>query len=116
MPNRQCAHGICKTHTRNKEDQLKFFPFPRPSTDSLACRAWIKACGRPASQLDLERIIRDYENADAKKAKGGVNAYLQLWVCSMHFIDGQPSEQYLDLDLDLDLVGNLQVPYGATRK
>ena len=45
---------------------VKFFSFPKPvvvdSAHALTvkCREWIKACGRPVNQLNIEKIDEDF--------------------------------------------------------
>lgn len=57
MPKR-CAYGLCKSDTRypkSLDGVVEFFPFPKPKTQGEKCRAWIKQCGRPHSQLNVDK-------------------------------------------------------------
>ena len=92
---KHCAWGTCTSDSRDKEKEhmknVKFYSFPKPDLQdnlcdkTVRCRNWIKACGRPHTQLNLEKIDQDY-----KKYR-----YYYV-VCSKHFPDGKPTEQYPD--------------------
>ena len=47
---------------------VNFFTFPRPDVNNdnapgtTQCREWIKACGRPTAQLNLDKINKDIKN------------------------------------------------------
>ncbi|KAL1266978.1 hypothetical protein QQF64_002653 [Cirrhinus molitorella] len=80
MPKR-CAYGLCKSDTRypkSLDGVVEFFPFPKPKTQGERCRTWIKQCGRPHSQLNVDRINKN------------------TYVCSKHFIDGRPTPAHPD--------------------
>ena len=56
---KHCAYGTCRNDSRYPERLpagCKFIPFPKPRTDKEKCMRWIKACGRPHYQLNVERI------------------------------------------------------------
>ena len=92
---KHCAWGTCTSDSRDKEKEhmrnVKFHSFPKPDLQNdfcektIRCRNWIKACGRPHSQLNLQKIEQDY-----KKYR-----YYYV-VCSKHFPDGKPTDQYPD--------------------
>ncbi|XP_056329543.1 uncharacterized protein si:ch73-311h14.2 [Danio aesculapii] len=78
MPKR-CAYLLCKSDTRypkRLDGVVKFFPFPKPKTQGEKCRAWIRQCGRPHSQLNVDRINKN------------------TYICSKHFVNGQPTPEY----------------------
>ncbi|NP_001268902.1 uncharacterized protein LOC556846 [Danio rerio] len=78
MPKR-CAYVLCKSDTRypkRLEGEVKFFPFPKPKTQGEKCRAWIRQCGRPHSQLNVDRINKN------------------TYICSKHFVNGRPTPEY----------------------
>ncbi len=61
MPKRG-AYGLCKYDTRypkSLDGVVEFFTFPKPKTQGEKCRAWIKQCGRPHSQLNVDRINKN---------------------------------------------------------
>ncbi|KAL4229880.1 hypothetical protein ACF0H5_010271 [Mactra antiquata] len=80
---KRCSWGECNSDTRYK-DRLQggvvFFPFPKPKYRLETCRRWIKACGRPHHQLNVDKVSGNYN----------------LYVCSKHFHDGQPTEAFPD--------------------
>ena len=92
---KHCAWGTCTSDSRDKEKEhmrdVKFYSFPKPDLQNdfcertIRCRNWIKACGGPHSQLNLQKIEPDY-----KKYR-----YYYV-VCSKHFPDGKPTDQYPD--------------------
>ena len=65
----KCAHGKCNSDSRYKHKEnmkdVKFFTFPFPDLNNdldhntMKCRDWIKACGRPADQLNVQLILKD---------------------------------------------------------
>lgn len=71
MPTRHCAWGQCKSDSRKKEENVTFFKFPKPcewggkvdETSNIykQCQQWVKACGRPQTDLNMDRIIDDYK-------------------------------------------------------
>ena len=57
--NRHCCWGLCKNDTRYPEKLpagCLFIPFPKPKRSLEKCMRWIKACGRPHSQLNVNKI------------------------------------------------------------
>ncbi|XP_065114751.1 uncharacterized protein [Paramisgurnus dabryanus] len=77
MPKR-CAYGLCKSDTRypkSLDGGVEFFPFPKPKTQGEKCRTWITQCGRPHSQLNVDRINKN------------------TYVCSKHFVNGRPTPE-----------------------
>ncbi|KAK7098308.1 uncharacterized protein [Littorina saxatilis] len=82
-PNKRCAWGQCKTDDRYPERcvGVKFIPFVKPGKHLYhldRCLRWIKACNRPAYQLNVN-TIKSY-----------------TYICSKHFKDGWPSEENPD--------------------
>ena len=93
---KHCARGTCTSDSRDKEKEhmrdVKFNSFPKPdlqdnlNENTVKCRNWIKACGRPYSQLNLQKIDQDYQK------------YKHYYVvCSKHFPNIQISFQFLCL-------------------
>jgi hypothetical protein len=52
-------------------DGVFFIPFPKPLTQMQKCEKWIKACGRPAEDLNVQKIKRS------------------TYICSKHFVGGR---------------------------
>ncbi len=79
MPTKHCGWGTCNSDSRySHKEHMKnvtFFTFPNAQKKKDECLEWIKACGRPAEDLNLDKITRYH------------------YVCSKHFIDGRPTEQ-----------------------
>ncbi|XP_078621316.1 uncharacterized protein LOC144887790 [Branchiostoma floridae x Branchiostoma japonicum] len=75
-----CCFGTCNSDSRYPErvSGVSFYPFPKPKTRMDACMRWIKACGRPHSQLNVTKITKD------------------TYVCSKHFKDGRPTTRFPD--------------------
>ena len=68
----RCCYGTCYSDTRYPErlkDGSTFFPFPQPGTNLEKFKRWIRLCGRPHEQLNLNIL------SDRPKAK-------HLYVCS----------------------------------
>ena len=71
MPLKRCAWGPCNSDSRYmKRDYMEgveFYRFPRPvlhdpvNLKTITCREWIKACNRSQEQLNINKIINDYE-------------------------------------------------------
>jgi len=61
---KRCSWGTCNSDTRYPERivNVSFIPFPKPITNK-ACLRWIKACGRPREQLNVNKIIKDVCNS-----------------------------------------------------
>ncbi|XP_061197531.1 uncharacterized protein LOC133205694 [Saccostrea echinata] len=78
----RCAWGTCNVDERypeRLENGVKLILFPKPKTNLEKCLRWIKACGRPHDQLNVQRI---------NKHKA---------VCSKHFVGGNgPTVQFPD--------------------
>lgn len=58
---KRCSWGTCNSDTRYPERIVNviFIPFPKPITNYEACLRWIKACGRPREQLNVNKITKD---------------------------------------------------------
>ena len=54
----RCAWGTCNADERYPErlNGGRFILFPKPKTELEKCKRWIKNCGRPHEQLNLERV------------------------------------------------------------
>ncbi|KAK3085034.1 hypothetical protein FSP39_023160 [Pinctada imbricata] len=78
----RCAWGTCNGDERYPERQGpdgRLILFPKPKTEPEKCLRWIKACGRPHEQLNINKI---------NKHKA---------VCSKHFVGGKgPTELFPD--------------------
>lgn len=78
----RCAWGTCNVDERypdRLQNGVKLILFPKPKTNLEKCLRWIKACGRPHDQLNVQRI---------NKHKA---------VCSKHFVGGNgPTVQFPD--------------------
>ena len=57
----RCAWGTCNSDQRYPERLvgLKFHSFPNPKNNREKCERWIKACGRPHWQLNVDRINKN---------------------------------------------------------
>ena len=65
----RCQWGECNSDGRHRDKPhmkgVKFFTFPKPQVGNpmhpktIQCRQWIAACGRPKSQLNIEKIQID---------------------------------------------------------
>lgn len=55
---KRCAWGQCTADDRypDKLNGSYFLPFPKPKTQLEKCLRWIRACGRPHNQLNVELI------------------------------------------------------------
>ena len=69
---KHCCYGTCNSDTRYRHrDGMKdvfFIPFPKPTTKREICERWIKACGRPLNDFNVQKIKRC------------------TYICSKHFI------------------------------
>ena len=80
---KHCCYGTCNSDTRYRHrDGMKdvfFIPFPKPTTKREICERWIKACGRPLNDFNVQKIKRC------------------TYICSKHFIGGKgPTAEYPD--------------------
>ncbi|XP_066534477.1 uncharacterized protein si:dkey-20i10.7 isoform X2 [Hoplias malabaricus] len=77
---KRCAWGDCKSDTRypNRVEGVVFYPFPKPKTNFQKCEQWIRLCGRPQHRLNIHTISKN------------------TYVCSKHFVNGGPSDEYPD--------------------
>ena len=82
MPKR-CAWGLCNSDSRYDEygkrprldmAGVKFFRFPKLATDPQSCKDWVNACGRK------NFTVKDVTN--------------NMYVCSKHFHDNKPTENF----------------------
>ncbi|KAJ8321259.1 hypothetical protein KUTeg_001117 [Tegillarca granosa] len=62
------------------EGGVRFIPFPKPRRNKDKCLRWIKLCGRPNDQLNVNIV-------DGNR---------HLFVCTKHFIEGEPTDRYPD--------------------
>ncbi|KAJ8317759.1 hypothetical protein KUTeg_005663 [Tegillarca granosa] len=56
---KRCQWGLCKTDDRypeRLEGNVRFIPFPKPRRSREKCLRWIKLCGRPHSQLNVDIV------------------------------------------------------------
>ena len=71
---KHCCYGTCNSDTRyrHREDMqgVYFIPFPKPITQKEKCERWIKTCGRPAEDFNVQKIKRC------------------TYICSKHFVGG----------------------------
>lgn len=58
---RRCAWGTCNADCRYPEKMIgiRFITFPNPKTKLEKCLRWIKACGRPHDQLNVDKIDKN---------------------------------------------------------
>ncbi|XP_063406670.1 uncharacterized protein LOC143049696 [Mytilus galloprovincialis] len=70
--NKHCCYGTCNSDTRYRHrEEMKdvfFIPFPKPTTRRETCLKWIKACGRPGNDFNVDKIKRS------------------TYICSKHFV------------------------------
>ena len=54
---KRCSWEKCNSDSRcpDRYPCVKFIPFVKPKTQLEKCLRWIKACGRPHSQLNVEK-------------------------------------------------------------
>lgn len=55
-----CSWVTCNSDTRYPErvQNVRFIPFPKPTTNGDKCLRWIKSCGRPHWQFNQSKINR----------------------------------------------------------
>ncbi|XP_042566525.1 zinc finger MYM-type protein 4 isoform X3 [Clupea harengus] len=97
---KRCAYGTCKSDTRypeRLEGGVVFIAFPKPKTQEERCRLWIKQCG-PQSQLNISKINK------------------HTYVCSKHFVNGQPTPEYPNPVLAVQVPGQTRREQGGCRK
>lgn len=77
---KRCSYGDCKTDERYPERviNIKFYPFPKPCRNLQKCLKWLRLCGGPNRQLNMDKLRIH------SKAK-------HIYVCSKHFVDGRPT-------------------------
>ncbi|XP_046572861.1 uncharacterized protein LOC124280913, partial [Haliotis rubra] len=83
---KRCSWGTCNSDTRYPErlaGGITFIPFPKPARNFDKCQRWIRLCGRPKYQLNME-ILRDHSRGK------------HFFVCTKHFVDGKPSKTFPD--------------------
>lgn len=75
---KRCAWGTCNSDSRYKDKEymrdVTFWPIPKPKTRLRETLVWVKACNR--------------KNFTVK------NVNKHAYVCSKHFVEGQPTEKY----------------------
>nr|XP_018666905.1 uncharacterized protein LOC108949341 [Ciona intestinalis] len=72
--NSDSKYGAASKNPRINMVGVRFFPIPKPKTQLEKCKIWIKACGR--QNFGIENVTK--------------NSY----VCSKHFVSGEPSSKY----------------------
>ena len=86
---KNCCYGICNNSNRHYKNPEKypniigvtFHPFVKPKRQLEICRKWIKACGRPHQQLNVEILA-------SKRGK-------DIYICSEHFVGKKgPTDEY----------------------
>ncbi|KAL8618505.1 hypothetical protein ACOMHN_000650 [Nucella lapillus] len=77
---KRCSWGTCNADSRYpyRYPGVCFIAFAKPKTHPETCLRWIKACGRPHSQLNMKKISR------------------YTFICSRHFVDGKPTKESPD--------------------
>ncbi|CAC5404724.1 unnamed protein product [Mytilus coruscus] len=80
---KHCCYGTCNSDTRyrHRDDMngVFFIPFPKPITQREKCERWIKACGRPKKDFNVDKIKRC------------------TYMCSKHFVGCKgPTELHPD--------------------
>ncbi|XP_046574050.1 uncharacterized protein LOC124282122 [Haliotis rubra] len=83
---KRCSWGTCNSDTRYPErlaGGITFIPFPKPARNFDKCQRWIRLCGRPKYQLNMD-ILRDHSRGK------------HFFVCTKHFVDGKPSKTFPD--------------------
>jgi hypothetical protein len=80
---KHCCYGTCNSDTRHTHrgdmKDVYFIPFPKPITQREKCERWIKACGRPTEDFNVQKIKRC------------------TYICSKHFHGGKgPTELHPD--------------------
>ena len=68
MPNYHCHHRDCHGIRCKDRYHLKYFSFPNPIKYEEDCNVWIKQCGKPNSDLNVDLIAADYEMDGRSKA------------------------------------------------
>ena len=60
MPTKRCSCGKCNSDSRYTDrphmQNVQFVPFAKPKTNKEKCLRWIKLCGRPHQQLNIDNI------------------------------------------------------------
>ncbi|KAK0137386.1 hypothetical protein N1851_026404 [Merluccius polli] len=74
---KRCCYGTCNTDRRYK-DRVE-----NPTKDVGKCLRWIKLCGRPHQQLNVNKLKK---HGTAK----------HFYVCSKHFVEGIPTLDHPD--------------------
>ncbi|XP_007235875.3 uncharacterized protein si:dkey-20i10.7 [Astyanax mexicanus] len=94
---KRCAWGSCKSDTRypNRVQGVVFYPFPKPKTNLQKCQLWIRLCGRPHSRLNMDTITKN------------------TYVCSKHFVNGAPTDEFPD---PLDALDEKDLPKSPPEK
>ncbi|KAL3881638.1 hypothetical protein ACJMK2_028051 [Sinanodonta woodiana] len=80
---KRCQWGLCNSDSRypnRLNGGVKFIPFPKPRRNLEKCKRWIKACGGPHDQLNVDTVDDNYH----------------MFVCTKHFPDGEPTDRYPD--------------------
>ncbi|KAI4892062.1 hypothetical protein NFI96_022369 [Prochilodus magdalenae] len=94
---KRCVWGNCKSDTRypDRVVGVVFYPFPKPKTNLQKCQLWIRLCGRPQQRLNTNTISKN------------------TYVCSKHFINGAPTDEFPD---PLDALDEKNTPKSPPKK
>ncbi|XP_036429311.1 uncharacterized protein si:dkey-20i10.7 [Colossoma macropomum] len=94
---KRCVWGNCRSDTRypNRVEGVSFYPFPKPKTNFQKCQLWIRLCGRPQHRLNIDTISKN------------------TYVCSKHFVNGGPTEEFPD---PLDALDEKNTPRSPPKK
>jgi hypothetical protein len=84
----RCCYGTCYSDTRYPErlkDGSTFFPFPQPGTNLEKFKRWIRLCGRPHEQLNLN-ILSDRPKAKHSRYNKILRENRKCKFCNGHVI------------------------------
>ncbi|KAI0237607.1 hypothetical protein LSAT2_011837 [Lamellibrachia satsuma] len=69
---KHCCYGTCNSDSRyaDRPDMqgVFFINFPKPKTQREKCEKWIRRCGRPKEQFNVDRVKK------------------MTFICSKHFV------------------------------
>ena len=64
---------------------VEFIPFPKPKRNLEKCKRWIKACGRPHDQLNVNVIDGNYHMYVCMKLKHLVSTFFHQCTQTLEF-------------------------------